>query len=44
MSRTRMLALCLVLGSATTASADVITDWNEKAARTVMPPAVMATR
>ena len=37
MSRTRMLALCLVLGSATTASADVITDWNEKAVALVTP-------
>jgi len=32
-----MLALCLVLGSATTASADVITDWNEKAVAFVTP-------
>ena len=37
MSRTRMLALCFVLGSATTASADVITDWNEKAIAFVTP-------
>ena len=37
MSRTRMLALCLVMGSATTVSADVITDWNEKAVAFVTP-------
>ena len=36
MSRT-LLALCLVLGSATAASADVITDWNEKAIAFVTP-------
>ena len=37
MSRTRMLALCLVMGNATTACADVITDWNEKAVAFVTP-------
>jgi|RhiMethySRZTD1v2_1073278.scaffolds.fasta_scaffold108605_2 hypothetical protein len=37
MSRTRMLALCLVMGNATTVCADVITDWNEKAVAFVTP-------
>jgi len=32
-----MLALCLVMGNATTVCADVITDWNEKAVAFVTP-------
>ena len=39
MSRSKVLALCLVMGSATIGpvSADVITDWNEKAIAFVTP-------
>ena len=39
MSRSKVLALCLVIGSATIGpvSADVITDWNEKAIAFVTP-------